>query len=411
MRCMRSARMAGILLVSFGASAFLFGCGQNTSASLQKSLTSIAVTPISPSIAKGLTEQYTATGTYSDASTQNLTSQATWTSSNTAVATISAAGLASGAGTGSTAIEASLNGINGSIGLTVTPAALQSMAVTPANPSIPKGLSEQYTAMGTYSDASTQNLTSQATWTSSNTAVATIIGSGLANGVGAGSATIEASLNGVRGPTGLTVTPATLRSIAVTPPNPSIAKGLTEQYTATGTFNDGSTLNLTSQATWTLSNPSVATISASGLANGAGAGSTTIEASLNGMNGLTGLTVTPAVLQSIAVTPANPSIAVGLTEQYTATGTYSDTSTQNLTSQASWTSSNTSVATISSGGLASGAGTGSATIEASLSGVNGSTGLTVTPAALQSIAITPPNAAIPNGTTEQFAASRHLQRR
>src|SRR4029077_5341597 len=112
-------------------------------------------------------------------------------------------------------------------------------------------------------------------------------------------------------------TPATLRSIAVTSPNPSIAKGLTEQYTATGTFNDGSTLNLTSQATWTSSNPSVATISASGLANGAGAGSTTIEASLNGMNGLTGLTVTPAVLQSIAVTPPNPSIAKGLTEQYT----------------------------------------------------------------------------------------------
>src|ERR1700693_2928763 len=127
MKCMRSARMAGILLVSFGASAFLFGCGRNTSASLQKSLTSIALTPMNPSIAKGLTEQYAATGTYSDASTQNLTTQATWTSSNAAVATISAAGLASGAGTGSTTIEASLNGINGSIGLTVTPAALQSM--------------------------------------------------------------------------------------------------------------------------------------------------------------------------------------------------------------------------------------------------------------------------------------------
>ena len=50
-------------------------------------------------------------------------------------------------------------------------------------------------------------------------------------------------------------------------------------------------------------------------------------------------------LQSIAVTPVNPSIAKGLTQQFTATGTYSDSSTANLTGSVTWASATTSVAT------------------------------------------------------------------
>ena len=91
------------------------------------------------------------------------------------------------------------------------------------------------------------------------------------------------------------------------------------------------------------------------------------------------LTVTAATLQSIAVTPANPSIAKGLTQQFTATGTYSDGSTQNLTTQVTWASATTSVATITSGGLATGVATGTSTISATLGGITGSTVLTVTP--------------------------------
>lgn len=83
-------------------------------------------------------------------------------------------------------------------------------------------------------------------------------------------------------------------------------------------------------------------------------------------------------LSSITVTPANPSIVAGVTQQFTATGTYSDGSTQNLTSSATWTSSNTGVATITSAGLASGVGAGNTTVTAALASVSGSTGLTVT---------------------------------
>src|SRR5262249_12498648 len=82
-------------------------------------------------------------------------------------------------------------------------------------------------------------------------------------------------------------------------------------------------------------------------------------------------------LTSIAVTPANPTLTVGATQQFNATGTYSDSSTQSLTSQVTWASSNTSVATVSSGGVATAVTTGSTTISATLGSVSGSTGLTV----------------------------------
>ena len=83
------------------------------------------------------------------------------------------------------------------------------------------------------------------------------------------------------------------------------------------------------------------------------------------------------------MTPANPSIPVGETQPFTATGTYSDNSTQDLTSQVTWASATTSVATISNDrdrlGMATGVGTGTSTISATLAGVTGSTVLTVTP--------------------------------
>ena len=99
------------------------------------------------------------------------------------------------------------------------------------------------------------------TWASATPATATISSTGLATGVGQGATTIAATLNGVRGATVLTVTAPALESIAVAPVNPSIAKGLTQQFTATGTFSDNSTEDLTNLVTWASATPATATIS------------------------------------------------------------------------------------------------------------------------------------------------------
>src|SRR6266571_2931051 len=188
-------------------------------------------------------------------------------------------------------------------------------------------------------------VTSPTAWLSSNAAVATINAGGLATGAAQGTSQVSASSAGVTGSTTLTVGPAVLVSIAVTPANPSIAKGATKQFNATGTYSDGSTLDVTSSATWISSNTGVATITAGGLATGVAKGTSQISASSAGATGSTTLTVGAAVLVSIAVTPANQSVKVGTMVQYVATGTYTDGSAQNLTTSVTWTSSNSGVAT------------------------------------------------------------------
>jgi hypothetical protein len=344
-----------------------------TTAALQ----SITVTPADPSIAKGLTQQFTATGNYSDKTTQDLTGQVTWASATTSVATISTTGLATTVGTGTTSISATLGSISGSTVLTVTAAALQSITLTPANPTIAKGTTQQFTATGNYSDKTTLDLTSQVTWASATTSVATVSTTGLATAVGTGTSSISATLGSISGSTVLTVTTAALQSITVTPADPSIAKGLTQQFTAAGNYSDKTTQDLTGQVTWASATTSVATISTTGLATAVGTGTTSISATLGSISGSTVLTVTAAALQSITVTPANPSISKGSTQQFTATGTYTDNTTQDLTSQVTWASATTSVATISAAGLAAAVATGTSTISAMLNGITGTTVLTV----------------------------------
>ncbi|MFQ5780282.1 MAG: S8 family serine peptidase, partial [Nitrospiria bacterium] len=179
--------------------------------------------------------------------------------------------------------------------------------------------------------------------------------------------------------------PPALASIAVTPTTASIPVGATEQFVATGSFADGSTADLTSSVTWSSSNSAVATMNAAGLATAIAEGTTTITATSGTISNVATLTVTapppPPTLNSIAVAPTTPSISAGATQQFVATGTYSDGSTADLTSSVSWNSSNTLVATMNAAGLATAIAEGTTTITATFTdGTFGSTMLTVTAA-------------------------------
>ncbi len=285
----------------------------------------------------------------------------------------------------------------GEVQITTHIATLASIAVTPVNPSIAGGTTQQFTALGVFSDGSTQNLTTTVTWSSSDTAAVTISNAagsqGLATATTAGTSTITAVFGGKTASTTLTVTSATLVSIAVTPVNPSIANTTTQQFTVRGTFSDSSTQDLTTAATWGSATASVATISSAagsqGLATAIGAGTTVISAAYGGKTDSTTLTVRLAsALTSIAVTPANPTIANGSTEQFTATGTYSDSSTLDVTASVTWSSSDTGVATISDAagfnGLATPISFGTTTITATLGGISGATILNISPPVMPS---------------------------
>ncbi len=194
--------------------------------------------------------------------------------------------------------------------------------------------------------------------------------------------------SGIDNPTSITMesdksvtahfTAITLQSIQLSPASAPIAAGNTQQFTATGSYSDGSTKDITSTAIWISSNPAVATVVPGGLATGVSSGTATITATVGTVQGSASLTVITATLQSIQLSPASASIAAGNTQQFTATGSYSDRSTKDITSIAIWTSSNPAVTTVAPGGLAIGVSSGTATITATVGTVQGSASLTVT---------------------------------
>jgi uncharacterized protein YjdB len=362
-----------------------------------KTLAGITVGPTTSEITVGATQQYTATGTFSDNSTANITSSVTWSSSSSAAATVNSAGLATGVSAGTSTITASFSGVTGSATLTVTgsqtPPTLQTIAVTPATANVTVGGTQQLTATATYSDKSTKNVTSTVSWASSAPAVATVSAGGLITAVAAGTTTVTASMNGISSQSTVTVATAapTVTSISVTPPTASVAVGATQQFTAIATYSDKSTKDVTSSASWTSAAPSTATVNDTGLATGVAAGSTSVTASFGGASGTAEINVTSSstkTITSIAVTPASPSFDVGSTQQFTATATYSDGSNANVSSTATWASSNTSVATINSSGLATGVASGSTTISATLNSVAGSTSATITAVSATGVNIT-----------------------
>jgi hypothetical protein len=168
------------------------GCGKFFVS--ESTLNTITISPAAALAGVGQTINFTATGTTVGGSTSDVTSSVTWSSSATNVATITSAGVATTVATGATNITATKDSISGKATLTVTASPLQSIAISPVNPSVPRTQgTQQFTATGTLANGSTLDLTGLVKWTSSNSSVATISSTGLASLVGTGTSTISAS--------------------------------------------------------------------------------------------------------------------------------------------------------------------------------------------------------------------------
>jgi uncharacterized protein YjdB len=343
-------------LVVAGLALSLAGCGNPTG------LDSIAVTPGAQSMAVGQTTQFTATGTFGNAnhaSTQNITSSVTWSSSNTSVATVNSSGLATGVGAGTTTITASAAAFNGptsssatlavtSSGGGVAGGSIVSILIIPGSQTVTApGQTSQFIAIGTTSSGATVNVSSQVAWGSSSTAIATIgATTGLATAVGQGSTTITAIYTNASGGTVVTgqatfaVSGGTTQkytAVSVTPSSQALsALGQSTQLVALATNgSSGLITDVTSasQIKWISTSPSIATVSATGLATGVSAGNDTVLAELTNPDGtvVTGtatlsVSVTPAPEPLLSLTIIPSSISVGNlqgTGNFLAIGTYS----------------------------------------------------------------------------------------
>lgn len=385
-----------------------------------RDLVSISIQPANDSIAQGTKVQFTATGTFSDGSTHNLTAQVTWSSPTDPSGLIlqfGSSGSAFGVAPGTITINAVLGSVSGSTTFTVTNAAILSISVTPTGQTVPIGWHQAFTAIGLFSDSSTQDITTSVQWHSSDTTVVSIsntVGSqgiALTAGTGSATATISAVFSSATGSTLLNVGSGTLQSLSLTPASSVLAPGATKQYTATGAWTDGSSEQLNLYVTWSESDTSgtnVAKVGTSGFVTGESAGTALITAQSGGFSASAPVLVEGSTLESVQVIPQNASVPETIRIPFTAIGNFEDGQQLDLTSAVTWTSSMPSVATISNtisdSGSATGVSAGTSIISAVFQNQSATADLTVTNVKLSSISVTPASASISLGSSEQFTA-------
>ncbi len=161
------------------------------------------------------------------------------------------------------------------------------------------------------------------TWSSTNTGVATVNGSGAVTIVSAGSSEIRASAGGKTGTAKITgVAPATLNSLTITPPTATLFTGATQQFTAAGTWSDGG--SAVPPVTWTATG---GTVSNSGLytAGGTPGSFRVIGTHTGGTRADTStITINAVTLTSLTLTPPTASLNSGATQQFAVAAQWSD---------------------------------------------------------------------------------------
>lgn len=242
----------------------------------------IKISPESLTISPNSTQKLEVFGTYQDGSVINVTPGVRWSSSNAGIVHVSNdkknAGLLTSYNPGSAIITAKFGQLIANLAVSVKEKELQFKAppkqeiiLTSIEISSPSttpvlGGTIQLNAVGTFSDGTSHDITNLATWTSSNTNVASINNasqdpsspSGLLKTVGVGLAVISVGLNGVFKQLNIEVKEPVVISLDITPESSTTYQGSTALLQAWANYSDGSFRNITSIVKWTASNKNVA---------------------------------------------------------------------------------------------------------------------------------------------------------
>ncbi len=407
-------------LIILGFIVFRFAGCENDPVGIH--LTSIEVKPCNSSAPIGRKVKFEAIGHYSDKHIEFISEAVMWSSSDSSKAkisnTVGVKGNAVLSAEGKVFIVATdfIQGVSGTAVLTVRPSELISIKVNPPRHSIHLGSFCKFTAIGTYLDGSTRDLTSTLNWSSKNTSAQVVSNShgskGMCISPPSGSVKIIAAdpESGKSGEATLSVKNIKLSSISIVPADSSVPIGGSRQFVATGTYKDETTNDVTMSVVWTSLDPSIATVSNAnstiGLVKGVSVGVNVIKATeLNfNVSGSTTLKITPPVLLSLVITPLNPSVFVKDKKSFTATGIYSDGRKVNMTSTVVWESSDANIVFMGIDGRAETRHPGTVKIKVfdPLSNITGDTVLTVIIPVLKKIKILPIDASAFLGKTQQF---------
>lgn len=397
--------------VGAGTTTILVTCsGASKSDALTvQPLTSITITPANSSIPIGINQQLTATGTFSDGSTADITQSVEWSSADPSSvivgnSSISGKGLTRGLATGTIVITAALGSLSTSTNLTISAVTLERLEVAPINKTIANTTKLIVVATGIFSDSSVLDLTDAVTWTSTNPDNVSLERSNGSGSVQATakidntSETITARYGTVTGSTVINVSNAVaLSAVIVTPEAPVLAVDARLYIGATGLFSDNTVQEITDFVNWSSSNAAVAIVSNvnNGVTDALSVGSATITADMDGTSDSVTLTVSSAVLDSVEVFPPIQSMTLGSSLKFIAIGIYSDNTIIDLTKQITWSASDSELLNVEntprSKGRATALELGTVYLSASLPGSTkgASAVITISDLALAAIEVTP----------------------
>ena len=335
----------------------------------------------------------------------------TWSTSNSNIATVSSDGTVYAKSPGYATITATTNdgtNLSATCAVTVTPQVVlaTSISLNKTSATLTEGYTEQLTATVLPSNATNKTVT----WSTSNSAVATVNSNGLVTAIAPGSATIVATTTdgtNLSATCTVTVLPATVLATSISLNQTSAEMFLGETLQLTATVLPSNTTNKT--VTWSTSSSSIVTVNSNGLVTAIGRGTATITAKTTDGTNLRAtctVTVKPILATSISLNKTSATITEGNTTQLIATVLPTNATNRTVT----WKSSNTSVATVNSNGLVTGISAGSATITATTNdGTNLSASCAVTVQAsviyATSISLNETSAELTSGNTLQLTAT------
>ncbi len=273
----------------------------------------VTLSPTSGVIAVGLSQQFTPTGYFANGKVLPL-SGAQWTVSKPDVITVTGSGMVTAHTAGQAMLIATVDGFTVQAPITVTPLAVQSISLSPPSATIPLGNTLTLIPTVHYTDNRSVTLKEGAQapaieyhtlWHSDNDAVASVDENGVVTvHQASGSATISMGLGNVMGAVKVSAVPAMINKVFINAPthgqpdgdsgHVQLRRGATLQLHAMGTNSMDITSELNTaqtQLTWLSDDPSIITISPTGLVTAVAEGETRITLSAGGMETAQGVIV------------------------------------------------------------------------------------------------------------------------
>lgn len=388
----------------------------------ERVLLEVTVQPDAVALATGREIQLVAWGQWSDGARLDVTKEAGWFASDPETASVSDYNVSRGhviaLMEGTSTVTATLEMTAGSAVITVGPPELDLLVVTPVSLDLPAGAGQQLTATGWYSDGGFSDLTGLVAWATDDPTVAepgdgVDLPLGFVTGQGAGSCLVTAELDDVDAEVPVTVREAELEAIELEPLLPQLPLGSELDFVATGTWSDGTTVDVTATAAWSSSDPSHLAFSdepgREGEALAVGIGGALVEVSQDGVAASTVATVTEAELAWLLIDPPTLELALGTSWPLAVTGGYTDGTEAGLEEAVSWSSDDPSVVTTSNDagqeGVVSAVGVGSTTVRAVLGDAEAFAPVDVTEAQLIGLALDPRLPAVALGIDPVFTVT------